>query len=93
MMKVSWSGSEGLPQSECGILLEIEPSGGLLQTSVAIPEGCDVTLTNPQGQVHGHVISCQQDDYGYTVDFTVVDREPGWYPEYVPPYLHSDSSR
>jgi hypothetical protein len=91
VMKVSWSGTQGLRQSDCGILLEIESSGGLLQTTVAIPGGSEMTLDNGLGLVHGKVTSCEQDDYGFNVNFIVIDRGVDWYPEYVPAFIHSAS--
>ncbi len=91
LMKVSWVGKQGSRQSDCAILLEIEPSGGLLQPTVPIPCGSEITLSNGAELVNGQVTSCEQDIYGYIVNFTVSDRATGWYPNYVPPFIHSTS--
>ena len=45
LMKVSWAGTHGSTHSDCAILLEIAPDGGLLQTTVAVPCGSEITLT------------------------------------------------
>ena len=35
MMKVSWVGTDGYKRTDCGIILEIEPAGGLVQMYVS----------------------------------------------------------
>ena len=89
LIKLSWAGTRGSRESDCAILLEIEPDGGLLQTTVAIPCGSEITLNTGQRPVQGQVIGCEQDDYGYIVNFLILAGGADWYPEYVPPYLHS----
>ncbi len=93
MMKVSWIGADGLEKSDCGIILEIDPVGGLVQTTVSIPQCSEIRLDTPRGVVHGRVTSCQEDNYGYIVNLAVNERAGNWFPEYVPPYLHSASGR
>jgi len=93
MIKVSWVGTGGSRKSDCAIILEIEPAGGLVQTSVAITSRSDITLDAGLGLVQGHVTSCEEDAYGYLVNFVVDDPAENWFPEYVPPFLHSASSR
>jgi hypothetical protein len=93
MMKVSWMGTDGFKKSECGIILEIEPTGGLVQTTVAIPTSLQITLDTGQGLVQGHVTSCEEDAYGYIVNFAVNDQTENWFPEYIPPFLHSAGGR
>jgi hypothetical protein len=93
MMKVSWVGTDGLKKSDCAIILEIEPAGGLVQTTAAIPRSCKITLDTGLGVVHGNVTHCEEDAYGYVVNFVIDDRAENWFPEYVPPFLHSASGR
>ena len=93
MIKLSWVGTDGLKKSDCAIILEIEPAGGLVQTSVAIANRSEITLDAGLGLVQGHVTSCDEDAYGYVVNFVIDDRAQNWFPEYVPSLLHSASSR
>jgi len=39
------------------------------------------------------VTSCEEDAYGYVVDFAINDQAKNWFPEYVPPFLHSAGGR
>jgi len=87
-MKVSWVETDGFKKSECAIVLEIEPAGGLVQTTVAIPCNSEITLETGLGVVQGHVTSCEEDAYGYIVDFAINDQARKWFPAYVPPFLH-----
>ena len=93
MMKVSWVGTDGFKKSDCAIILEIEPAGGLVQTAVSIPCNSEMTLDTGLGLVQGHVISCEEDPYGYIVNFAINDHTRNWFPEYVPPFLHSAGGR
>ena len=93
MMKVSWAGTDGFKKSDCAIILEIEPAGGLIQTTVAIPYRSEITLDTGLGLVQGHVTSCEQDAYGYIVNFAINDPASKWFPEYVPPFLQSAGGR
>ena len=93
MMKVSWVGTDGFKKSDCAIILEIEPAGGLVQTAVSIPCNSEMTLDTGLGLVQGHVISCEEDPYGYIVNFAINDDTRNWFPEYVPPFLHSAGGR
>jgi len=93
MMKMSWVGMDGVNKSDCAIILEIDPAGGLVQTAAAIPRNSEITLETGQGLVQGHVTSCEQDAYGYIVDFAINDHARNWFPEYVPPFLHSAGGR
>jgi len=93
MMKISWIGTHGFKKSDCAIILEIEPAGGLVQTTVAIPYGAEITLDTRRDLVQAHVTSCEQDAYGYIVNFAINDRGRNWFPEYVPPFLHSAGDR
>lgn len=91
MMNASWVGTSGLKQSDCAIILEIEATGGLIQTTVAIPTNADITLDTEEGSVQGHVVSCEQDPYGYNVNFAVNPQATNWFPFYTPALLHSSS--
>ena len=93
MMKMSWVGTDGVNKSDCAIILEIAPAGGLVQTTVAIPCNSEITLDTGQGLVQGHVVSCEEDAYGYIVDCAINDQARNWFPEYVPPFLHSAGGR
>ena len=93
LIKVSWASAQQSRQSDCAILLEIEPEGGLLQTIVAIPCGSKIALDTGDAFVEGRVNGCQQDDYGYIVNFLVIAGEDDWYPRYVPPFVHSAGDR
>jgi hypothetical protein len=93
MMKVSWVGIDGFKKADCGIILEIEPAGGLVQTTVAIPFGSEITLDTEMGLVQGHVTSCEEDAYGFIVNFTINEQASNWFPVYLPPFLHSAGSR
>ncbi len=37
MTQVSWMGTNGFKETNCGIILEIDPAGGLVQASFPIP--------------------------------------------------------
>jgi hypothetical protein len=93
VMKVSWVGMDGFKKSDCAIILEIEPAGGLVQTTISIASGSEITLDAGLGLVQGHVTSCEEDAYGYVVNFVIDDRAKNWFPEYVPTFLHSASGR
>jgi hypothetical protein len=93
MMKVSWVGTSGINKSDCGIILEIEPIGGLVQTTVPIALGTEITLHTEQGLVEASVTSCEQDAYGYVVNFAIKDHVRHWFPDYTPSFLHSAGCR
>jgi len=93
MMKVSWVGPDGFKKSDCAIILEIDPAGGLVQTTVAIPRSSEIMLDTGVGLVPGHVTSCEEDAYGYVVNFAIEDQARNWFPRYVPPFLHSAGGR
>jgi hypothetical protein len=86
VLSVSWrTASKTL--SDCAILLEVWDSGGLLQTSSAIPKGSALNVASPDGPVHATVNSCEMDDYGFLIEIGVAS-STGWFPAgYNPPYL------
>ena len=82
-----WSGPPPAAGLEPAILLEIWCSGGLFQTSGAIPKDSIVTIATANGPVNGKVRSCAQDDYGFLVEVSVVEPQ-NWFPRtYQPAYL------
>lgn len=93
MMKVSWVGTDGCKKADCGIILEIEPAGGLVQITVAIPCGSEITVDTGLALVQAHVTSCEEDAYGFIVNFAIDDQASNWFPEYVPPFLQSADGR
>ena len=93
MVKVSWLGTDGCKKSDCAIILEIEPAGGLVQTTVAIPRSSEITLKTGLGLVQGRVTTCEEDAYGFIVNFAIEDESRNWFPEYLPPFLHSAGGR
>jgi hypothetical protein len=93
MIRVSWVGPNGLRKSDCAIILEIESAGGLIQTTVAIPRRSEITLDTGLGLVQGQVTTCEEDAYGFIVNFAINDETRNWFPEYVPPFLHLASGR
>jgi hypothetical protein len=73
MFPIKWA-SEGI-EKQCpdgGILLEIWKTGGIVQTSVAIPTGAWVELA-PKGRhtIQAQVTCCEQDDYGFLVSISL----------------------
>jgi hypothetical protein len=88
LLPINWRPANGDQGSECGILLEVWRTGGLVQTSVAMPEGSWVELAIPGGALHGRVTRCEQDDYGFLVSVLVDRNQQGeWFPGYCPLYL------
>jgi hypothetical protein len=73
--------------SESAILLEIWHSGGMFQTSNAIPKDSTVTIATGNGPIGGSVRSCHRDDYGFLVEVQIAQPK-NWFPRaYRPPYL------
>jgi hypothetical protein len=89
MIKVGWVGIDGFKKTDCAIILEIEPTGGLVQTTVAIPYSTEIIVDTGLALVQGRVTSCEEDAYGFIVNFAINDKVGNWFPEYVPPFLHS----
>src|ERR1700682_3094875 len=93
MIKVGWVGTDGFKKADCAIILEIEPTGGLVQTTVAIPCSAEITVDTGLALVQGRVTSCEEDAYGFIVNFAINDHARNWFPEYMPPFLHSADGR
>jgi hypothetical protein len=97
MFPIKWlpAGIED-PGSECGILLEIWRTGGLVHSSVSIPEDSWVELAPTGRTIQAQVTCCEQDDhYGFLVRVSVSPNQyDNWFPEsYCPPYLRCDDKR
>jgi len=88
MMRVTWIGADGAAKADCGIILEIDPAGGLIQTTVAIPLKLKIVLDTGMDLVQGRVTSCEEDPYGYIVDFAIEGGNHLWFPHYSPQFLH-----
>jgi len=92
LFPIHWGSSETMGgNSDSGILLEIWTTGGLVQTSVPIPEGSRVDLELPAGTIQALVTGCEQDDYGFLVALLIHrNQRDAWFPGYCPPYLRPD---
>ena len=91
VFQVIWTPAEVEEKSlECGILLEIWETGGILQTSVPILEGAFVELTPGDHAISATVTCCDQEIFGYLISFSVNDGQGDqWFPQsYCPPNLH-----
>ena len=94
MFPIRWS-EEGTEdqRSEAGILLEIWKTGGLVHTSMSIPEGSSVELEPSGRTVQAQVTGCQPDDhFGFLVSVSINHNQyDNWFPEsYSPRYLWND---
>jgi hypothetical protein len=88
MVKLAWDTS----QTESAILLEIWNSGGLLQTDCPVPAGSSVRISSPKSTVCARIDSCNEDDYGYLLEFSVVGGGD-WFPEtYRPAYVQTNKT-
>jgi hypothetical protein len=84
LLRVTSAAGTSVPISDCAILLEIWPLGGLLQTNLAIAEDTDISI--PSVGVQAKVAHCQQDEFGFLVEIFVDSAR--WFPRgYVPPHL------
>jgi hypothetical protein len=72
------------PQCECGILLEIWASGGLLQSDRAFEKSEKILIHLDGTEVEAEVQSCEEDIFGYYIRFSVDDP---WFPESYQPIL------
>jgi hypothetical protein len=81
VLQLTWGTSR-----ECAILIEVWRSGGLLQTSVAIPEGSKLAIELDGRSRSATVSHCGQDDYGFLVEVAMSPAD--WFPAgYKPAYL------
>jgi hypothetical protein len=76
-------------QCECGILLEIWSSGGVLQSDTPLEKNEKFLIHLARTEVEAEVQNCEQDIYGYYTRFAV--NEP-WFPQsYQPSYLNPET--
>jgi hypothetical protein len=76
-------------QCECGILLEIWPSGGVLQSDTPLEKNEKFLIHLDGAELEAEVRNCEEDIYGYYIRFAVNDP---WFPEsYRPSYLNPDN--
>ena len=74
------------PWCECGILLEIWPSGGVLQLDKPLVTGEKFQIHLDAAEIEAEVQNYEDDVYGHYVRFAVHDP---WFPEpYQPSYLN-----
>jgi hypothetical protein len=86
VIKILYSkGSERILH-DCAILLEVWEGGGLLQSSVGIPEGSMILLESVGHGIRAKVLSSEQDRYGFLIQIEI--QESGWFPDvYMPPHV------
>lgn len=85
MLRVESVVGAGSQFHDCAILLEIWSSGGLLQTTIAIPEHTRIYLPSVSGGIEAEVECCAQDAYGFLVQIATPAR--GWFPDSYTPSL------
>jgi hypothetical protein len=86
LIRVTWKDAS-TTLCDCASLLEVWESGGLLQTSAAIPQGSELIVASPHGSFRAIVNSCETDEYGNLLEIKV-DPSGSWFPSgYNPPYL------
>src|ERR1700730_12125217 len=74
------------PQCECGILLEIWTSGGVLHSDTALEKSEKLLIHLDGAEVQAEVLNCEEDLYGYYIRFAVHDP---WFPNLnIPSYLN-----
>jgi hypothetical protein len=91
LLRYSKSGRPGPVSEDCGLLVGVWTTGGLVQTSMSIPAGSQIEFAPTGRSMQGQVISCERDDYGFLVQFEVgQDHFENWFPQtYRPLYIRS----
>ena len=75
-------------ECSCGILLEIWPSGGVIQADEPLEKGEKFTIHLPKAEIEAEVQDHEEDTYGSYIRFAV---SSPWFPEsYQPSYLNSE---
>lgn len=75
-------------QCACGVLLEIWPSGGVIQADQPLEKGEKFMIRLPKAEIEAEVQGHEEDIYGSYIQFAV---SSPWFPEfYQPSYLHSE---
>ena len=76
-------------QCDCGILLEIWPLGGVLQSDAHLEKREKFLIHLDGAEVEAEVQNCEEDNYGYYIRFVVNDP---WFPQsYQPFYLNPET--
>ena len=90
MLRIGAAGSSQ-PWCECGILLEIWPSGGVLQSDKPLVTGEKFLIHLDAGEIEAEVQNYEDDVYGRYIRFAVHDP---WFPKpYQPSYLNPQRLR
>jgi hypothetical protein len=85
VLPISWTSNSGAEERVCGTLLEVWPSGGVIQTEEPIAKGETFKIGVNGTQLEARVENYEQDEYGCYLQFGLA--EP-WFPEnYQPAYL------
>jgi len=72
-------------ECECGILLEIWPSGGVIQADKPLEKGEKFTIDLAKAEIEAEVQDHEEDIYGSYIRFAVTSP---WFPEsYQPSHL------
>ena len=83
MLRIRTAGSRR--DCECGILLEIWPSGGIIQADMPLEKGDKFTIDLAKAEIEAEVQDHEEDIYGSYIRFAV---SSPWFPEsYQPSYL------
>jgi hypothetical protein len=88
MLHIRTAGS-ARPECECGILLEIWPSGGVIQADEPLEKGEKFMIQLDKVDVEAEVQDHKEDIYGSYIRFAV---NSPWFPDsYQPSYLKSEA--
>ena len=84
MLRIRTAGS-ARRECECGILLEVWPSGGIIQADKPLEKGEKFTINLAKAEIEAEVQDHEEDIYGSYIRFAV---SSPWFPEsYQPSYL------
>jgi hypothetical protein len=84
ILPVKWG--DAIEESDCAIVMEVWPSGALLQTSRAVSAGLSIEVSVGGSIARFEVLSCEQDPYGFVIEIGAVNPE-NWFPtHYYPTY-------
>ena len=90
MLHIRTAGSASR-ECACGILLEIWPSGGVIQADEPLEKGEKFMIHLEKAEVEAEVQDHKEDIYGSYIRFAV---SSPWFPEsYQPSYLKSEVNR
>ncbi len=90
MLRIRTAGS-AKRECVCGILLEIWPSGGIIQADKPLEKGEKFLIDLAKAEIEAEVQDHEEDIYGSYIRFAV---SSPWFPEsYQPSYLNSEINR